>query len=343
MTGVSASFAISPSFAAYLAITSAPSFAIAGDLITTPITVEVRDQFRNRVPTAVNNVTLCANTNCIPSWLGGQVSAVAQNGIATFSGVRSRATLQSYWYAYSGSLNSFTAGQNGTTNIVVRPSTPFALMIPSGQPYGALGVVSRIRAREAVPTLRAEVMDSLGNLSDAWTSPVSMALGTNPTGATLQGITTVSPTSGYFANFGGLVAVDRVGTGYKVIASSPGLTSGESLPFNAVAGTASNLRFTVQPSNTGTGGTIAPSVTIALEDDLGNVVTTSGGSVTVAIANNPGGATLGGTLTVTFVNGAAVFPNLTLSAAGTGYTLRATANVTGVTGTYVSAPFNITP
>ena len=125
--------------------------------------------------------------------------------------------------------------------------------------------------------------------------------------------------------------------------SSAGLTSAESLPFNAVAGTASNLRFTVQPSNTGVGGTIAPSVTVALEDDLGNVVTTGGGTVTIAIQNNPGSATLGGTLTVTLVNGVAVFPNLTLSAAGTGYTLRATTNVTGVTGTYFSTSFNITP
>jgi hypothetical protein len=41
-------------------------------------------------------------------------------------------------------------------------------------------------------------------------------------------------------------------------------------------------------------------------------------------ANNPGGATLGGTLTVNAVSGTATFSNLTLDKIGTGYTLQAT-------------------
>lgn len=348
LSGVSASFAISPAFASYLAVTNAPSFAIAGDEITTPITVEVRDQFGNRVTSAVNNVRLC--TTFFATWtcylpegdLAGQTSAIAQSGIATFNGIRTRSTRHTFWSASSGSLVTYTGSLDGTAAIVVRPSTPVALRIDPYDPYTNLG--SRVvRAREAFSGLRTYVVDSLGNNSDVWTSPVTIALGANPNGATLQGITTLAPTSGYLASFGGQVAIDRVGTGYTVIASSAGLTSGESQPFNAVAGAASNLRFSVQPSSAGAGGTISPSVTIALEDDLGNVVTTGGGTVTVAIANNPGGATLGGTLTVTLVNGVAVFPNLTLSTAGTGYTLRATTSVSGVTGTYVSAPFNITP
>ena len=43
--------------------------------------------------------------------------------------------------------------------------------------------------------------------------------------------------------------------------------------------------------------------------------------MTVALANNPGGATLGGTLTATASNGVATFSGLTLNKAASGYTL----------------------
>ena len=63
-------------------------------------------------------------------------------------------------------------------------------------------------------------------------------------------------------------------------------------------------------------------LTVQVEDSLGNPV--SGGTVTVALGNNPGGATLGGTLTEPVVDGVATFSDLTLSEPGTGYTLTVT-------------------
>jgi len=47
--------------------------------------------------------------------------------------------------------------------------------------------------------------------------------------------------------------------------------------------------------------------------------------VTLAIANNPGGGTLTGITTVAAANGVAVFSGLSISLAGIGYTLQATA------------------
>jgi hypothetical protein len=61
--------------------------------------------------------------------------------------------------------------------------------------------------------------------------------------------------------------------------------------------------------------------------------------VTVALANNPGGGTLHGTLTVKAVNGVADFPDLTVNASGTGYTLRA---ASGGLGPATTNPFNVT-
>src|SRR5262249_18563879 len=59
--------------------------------------------------------------------------------------------------------------------------------------------------------------------------------------------------------------------------------------------------------------------------------------VTVALGNNPGGGTLGGTTTVTVSGGVATFADLSVSQAGTGYTL--TASAPGLAGA-TSARFN---
>ena len=84
--------------------------------------------------------------------------------------------------------------------------------------------------------------------------------------------------------------------------------------------------------------TLAP-VSVAVQDGFGTtLINLPPTAVTIAIANNPGGATLGGTVTVNTVQGVATFSNLTLNQIGTGYTLRASApNVPAA----ISAPFNI--
>jgi hypothetical protein len=69
-----------------------------------------------------------------------------------------------------------------------------------------------------------------------------------------------------------------------------------------------------------------------IEDQYGNVVTSASKSVTVAMAADPGGATLGGMTTVAAVDGVVTFANLTLNKNGKGYTLRlSSAGLAGVT------------
>jgi uncharacterized repeat protein (TIGR01451 family) len=73
-------------------------------------------------------------------------------------------------------------------------------------------------------------------------------------------------------------------------------------------------------------------------DAGGATVPAFNGAVTLAIGANPGAGTLSGTATVSAVAGVATFPNLSINAAGTGYTL--TASATGLAGV-ASAPFAI--
>jgi hypothetical protein len=60
-------------------------------------------------------------------------------------------------------------------------------------------------------------------------------------------------------------------------------------------------------------------------------------TLSIALANNPGGAALGGTTPVAAVGGTANFSGLTLKKTGSGYTLRVTgAGLTGATTTSIT-------
>jgi len=79
-------------------------------------------------------------------------------------------------------------------------------------------------------------------------------------------------------------------------------------------------------------------LTVTAEDSAGNVDTAFNGTVTVALAGNSGGSTLGGTLSVTAVKGVATFSGLTLNEPGTGYTL---AVFSGALTTATTSAFNV--
>jgi hypothetical protein len=110
-----------------------------------------------------------------------------------------------------------------------------------------------------------------------------------------------------------------------------------------VPGAATQLVFTVPPSNTRAGATIQPPVQVTAYDAVGNQATNFVGSVLVAIGHN-GGLLVPGTLSgggpVAAVNGVATFSNLSIDVAGTGYTLIAT--IIGGSVTKESTQFSIT-
>ena len=79
-------------------------------------------------------------------------------------------------------------------------------------------------------------------------------------------------------------------------------------------------------------------LTVQADDSSGNLITSFNGTVTVGLASNPGGTTLGGTLTVGTSGGVATFSGLTLTTAASGYTLYV--SVSGPTSTTTN-PFNV--
>jgi hypothetical protein len=108
-----------------------------------------------------------------------------------------------------------------------------------------------------------------------------------------------------------------------------------------------HLDFSVQPTGTTAGTTIAPSVQVTALDLAGDTVTGFTGDVTVVITPGTGttGATLTGTTTATaangrLVNGVATFSDLKVSLAGSNYTLTATS---GILRSATSAPVTMAP
>jgi hypothetical protein len=125
--------------------------------------------------------------------------------------------------------------------------------------------------------------------------------------------------------------------GYQLSVSSGGLSAAVG-PFNVTAlGVATQLVIEASPfSAVGPGDAFG--VTVAAEDDFGTVDASFNGSVTIALAENPGATTLSGTLSQPATAGVAAFTDLSLDNPGLDYTLLATSNdLTSVT----TIPFNV--
>jgi hypothetical protein len=184
--------------------------------------------------------------------------------------------------------------------------------------------------------VQVAAQDDAGVTVTSFGSSITIALGTNPAGGTLSGTKIGTAVDGV-ATFSDL-SIDNAGNGYTLVATTTGLTSATSAPFNITPRPATHLVFTVQPTNATAGSAISPAVRVAAQDDAGTTVVGFGGDITITLGTNPGGGTLSGTATVTAANGVATFSNLSIDKVGNGYTLAATA--TGLTGA-TSAQFNI--
>jgi len=101
-------------------------------------------------------------------------------------------------------------------------------------------------------------------------------------------------------------------------------------------GPPSKAVFEADPVDAIAGDLLSPALTVAIKDVYGNTVPNAADNVTVAIAANPGGGTLGGTTTVAASGGVATFDDLSIDEAGQGYALFAWAPglASAMTGTF---------
>jgi hypothetical protein len=251
------------------------------------------------------------------------VAAVA--GVALFGNV----TIDKVGIGYTlvASSGTLTAATTGPFN--VGPAAP-AQLVFSVQP-STVGAGSPM-----LPPVVVAAQDAFGNPTPSFVANVTIAIGTNPSNGVLGGVL-IQPAIAGVATFAALT-IDKIGGGYTLVASSPGLTDGVSTAFNVTTVPATQLAFTTQPSNVTAGSAIGPPIVVTAVDSLGNPDLSFTGVVTIAIGSNPSGGLLGGTATTNAIAGVATFGTLSINKSGAGYTLVATA--AGVTGA-TSTAFNV--
>jgi alpha-tubulin suppressor-like RCC1 family protein len=213
--------------------------------------------------------------------------------------------------------------------------------LPPGSPakLGFLVQPSVAGAGQALsPAVEVAVQDTQGTTVTTAADTITLAIGANPSNATLSGTTTMATVNGV-ATFSTLT-LTTAGAGYTLNAYAVGLRGTTSAAFNIGAVTAAQLGFLVQPSVGAAGRALSPGIQVAIQDAHGSTVTTATNSVTIVIDSNPPGGHLSGATSVAAVNGVATFSTLSIDSPGSGYTLMASA--AGLTGT-TSATLAIFP
>src|SRR5437867_3830335 len=328
----SAAFNVTPGTAAKLVFTVQPSNTAAGAAITPAVQVTAQDAQGNTASGFTGTVTVALGANPVGGTLSGHTTVAASAGVATLADL----SLDRAGTGYTLTATADGGGLSGHSRAAVKITAAAATrLLLTVQPSTA------VAARTISPAVQVAARDALGNLVTAFTGSVTVALGTNPTGATLAGTTTVTAAGGV-ATFGTL-SVDKVGTGYTLAATAPGLSGATSSAFTVTVGAATQFVFSVQPSATAAGAAITPAVQVTALDAGGNVATGFAGSVAVALGTNPSGGTLAGTTTVPAVSGVASFASLSLNKVGSGYSLTAAAPVPPALQGATNTPFDISP
>lgn len=319
------SFEVTSDVATKIVMTSQPAASTKAG-VAFNIVVAAQDQFGNIATSFQGPITLALVSNPGATTLLGTLTVNAVDGVATFSGLS--LTKAANGYSVQASSGSFAPITSSLFNIVPNTATQLAV---DRQPPATVGAMEPF-------SLRVKLLDQYGNLVPiTYTIPspiaypfwnvglfpvtASLTIENNPGGANVSGSSAL--VYGGYAEFSN-IKIDHLGTGYTLRVSSPGLTSVVTSPIEVIPGNAAKLAVTTQPPSTiSTASTF--SVSVSVQDLIGDLKTNYSSAVTIALANNPNGATLGGTLTAIPVNGVATFTGLSLNKAGLGYTIRATA------------------
>jgi hypothetical protein len=321
-SATSAPFDIIAGTANKLSFTGQPTDAVAGASVGT-LTLAVQDAAGNPITTFTGPVTLGLALNPGTAAISGTTTVNAVAGVATFTGIS--LNRPGIGYSFVASASGLTGANSTTFSISVGPASQLTLVSGGAQTAAASATL-------ALPIV-LQVTDASGNTIVGKVLTFAIATGggsvtptTVNTGA--GGLATVSWTLGSLL---GAQTLTVSGVGLSQSPLTVTATAGS-------AGAATQLVITTQPSNVVSGASIAPAIVVTAKDAGNNVATTFTGNVALTFGANPGGAALGGTVTVAAVAGVATFAAVSLDKVGIGYTLVAgSAGLTSAT----TSTFNV--
>jgi uncharacterized repeat protein (TIGR03803 family) len=238
--------------------------------------------------------------------------------IHTFSGSDGSSPTYGLVAGPTGTLYGVTsnggANSDGTTFSVTLTTTGDTATQLGFTQQPATGVVG------SLGTISVVVRDANGAVVTTDNSAVTLQIASSTTGGALGGTLTVDAVNG-IATFGD-ITLPTAGT-YTLEATDGSLTAATTASFTltSTALPATQLAFVASPASGAAGG--LGTISVAVRDANGDVVTTDNSAVTLQIASGTTGAALSGTTTVNAVNGIATFSGLSLATGGT-YTLEAT-------------------
>ena len=288
-----------------------PSSVVAG--VPFGFTVGADDIQGNPTPFFTGNVSVAMMAN--PG--GSNPSGVAQTvvvsgGFANFSGLSLNKVGQGYTLKVtSGSLvSAITTGIN-----VTNAPADHLLIAQANEPPSTVIAGNTF-------SLTVTAFDPFGNVDTGFSGQIGLALANGEVG-TLTGAAPVTVNNG-MASFSS-IAIDTTGTFQLVATSSPALTSTTSTSILVTPAAPTQLVWDTQPQPPIVHN-IPFGVSLDLEDTYGNLETSLLATASIVLDKNPGNATLGGTIPVDLANGVAAFPDLSISAVGSGYALKATSD-----------------
>jgi hypothetical protein len=269
----------------------------------------VEDAFGNLVTTADNQVVLRLLAGPAGASLSGTTSAQAENGVAAFDDLK----LDNAGLSYVIGASSPGLAGASTSELNVSPAAPAHLVITLQPP-------ASVTAGNGFG-LGVSVEDAFGNAVSGFAGEVSVSLERGPAGAGLSGATTVQASQGV-ATFSGLT-IDQAGAGDVLDIVADGVGSLSTNAFQVTPAAPSQLVIVDQlPAGVIAGQSFG--FTVVAEDRYGNVATSFNNTVAAALAQDPAGGSLSGTVTTTAVGGVATFTGLAVDKAGSGYAIEAT-------------------
>jgi hypothetical protein len=229
-------------------------------------------------------------------------------------------TLSADGGSYNLALGSDTFTTLGTAPVSVLSISLPSQTITAGVPF----------------SLTVDIEDQNGDLLTNDNSNVTIALSPDPI---LYGTTTVAAVNGV-ATFDNLYLNTSGNFSFVASDAADGLSaSTPSSPVTITPAPAAKLAFIQNPTNATAGNAITPDVSVAIEDQYGNIVTTNNSRINLNLLGGPFGAFLLGQANIQVQNGVATFNGLSILKASD-YSLEATDR--GLASA-TSSPFAVTP
>jgi hypothetical protein len=300
----SAPIVVSPTVEAYLQLRAqVSSTSTAGQPFASQPALELIDQFGN-VESSDNSTPVSVTLGSGVGPLLGTTTVMVSAGVATFVGLSDNVagpiTLN-----YSG--GGFTASSSLT--VTVNPAAASKLVIqtqPSATATAGLAFATQ-------PVILEE--DQYGNLETGDNSTLITAVVNNGTGPIHGATATIEAGVATFINL-----EDDKAEALSLKFTGAGLSS---LPANSIvvhAAAATKLVVVTNQSGQVPAGS-GFQIIVEAQDQFGNVDPLFNGKMSLALAYNPNGETLGGTLSSTAIAGVATFTGLTLDKPSGVYTL----------------------